>query len=315
MNHLTVACPAKINLSLRVFPRRDDGYHDIESLVALVGLYDDLTIEPRKDGRLTIECDDPSIPVDDSNLAMRAADALDRACGRGRGAHLRLSKRIPAGSGLGGGSSNAAAALVGLNRLWGLERSTAELARLAASIGSDVPLFLHPSPCIVRGRGELVEPVALPLPRWCVLILPLIHCSTRDVYAEFDRQHAGARSSPIVEPGPAAHAAEAGHNDLLPAALAISPPLRSHYDRLSEADPGGVRLTGSGSGLFRLFDDRAAATAFAQRVKRMGDASVAIVPTTAAITVRGRRRAARRTDVGAAAVDAAVRQSGGVRPR
>ncbi len=191
MSALSVFSPAKINLFLAITGRRADGFHELVSVVAQVGFGDMLVAEPRtEDGGqrtgndFTLECDDSAVPVDGSNLVLRAAAAFavatlqlgsGRAAGRpfdlaqggpfgeaqGRhgGVHFRLEKRIPIGAGLGGGSSNAVAALRSLNQLAGEPLDVARLAELAAGLGSDCPLFLHNGPVVMRGRGERVEPL------------------------------------------------------------------------------------------------------------------------------------------------------------
>ena len=138
--------------------------------------------------KLTIACDNPAIPADESNLALRAARHLAKAAGiRGRGAHIVLHKHIPTGAGLGGGSSNAATTLALLNRLWSLALTPARLADIGAEIGSDVPLFFHTPLCIARGRGERVEDTPQSLAACAVLMLPELHAATPAVYAAWDR--------------------------------------------------------------------------------------------------------------------------------
>jgi 4-diphosphocytidyl-2-C-methyl-D-erythritol kinase len=170
---LSVFSPAKINLFLAITGRRADGFHELVSVVAQVDLGDTLTlrVESRAESResrgadtekpFTLECDDPAVPVDGTNLVLRAAEAFAAATGwRGR-VHFRLEKRIPMGAGLGGGSSNAVAALRAFDQLAGGLLDAAQLAELAASLGSDCPLFLHDGPVVMRGRGELIEPLPM----------------------------------------------------------------------------------------------------------------------------------------------------------
>ena len=272
MRELTQPSPAKINLALRVGGVRPDGFHEIESLVARVGLCDTVTVSPRDDGRFTLACDDPTVPEDDTNLALRAARRLAEATGAGaRGVHIRLEKCIPAGVGLGGGSSNAASVLRLLNELWRLELSATELVRIGAETGSDVPLFFHTPLCIVRGRGEHVEDVRRALSGWVVLILPPILLPTRDVYAAWDRlpTHPGRPSiESILQPARGAEALmQHLFNDLEPAAQAVRPVLGEVMEQVGRVSGGTVRMTGSGCGLFRLFDEREGADEFAQRVR------------------------------------------------
>ena len=136
MDTLTRQSPAKINLTLRVVGKRDDGFHEIESLIARIDLCDTVHVSPRDDGRLTLECDEPSIPADESNLALKAAAILRDKAAAPQGAHMSLKKRIPAGAGLGGGSSNAAATLMLLNEFWNLGLPNSKLATIGTEIGS-----------------------------------------------------------------------------------------------------------------------------------------------------------------------------------
>jgi 4-diphosphocytidyl-2-C-methyl-D-erythritol kinase len=160
MLSIAVFSPAKINLFLAVTGRRADGFHDLVSLVAPLGVGDTLWLDAAEAaGPVTLECDHAAVPTGRDNLAVRAAEAWRRESGVNCAIHIALKKRIPMGAGLGGGSSNAAAVLRGLNGLFGhpLDRDT--LARLAATLGSDCPLFLAGEPCLMRGRGERLEPL------------------------------------------------------------------------------------------------------------------------------------------------------------
>jgi len=272
MLEITRRAPAKINLTLRVMPRRPDGFHDIESLVARVNYCDEIAVAARDDRRITLACDDPTVPCDDSNLACRAARLLSEQAGvRGGGVHIDLKKRIPAGAGLGGGSSDAAATLMILNDLWNLNLTTTELSRIGADLGSDVPLFFHSPLCIIRGRGEIVEDLDRVLAGWAVLILPKIHSSTPAVYQAFDEAPPPpARLDPedILSQAPDADALmPLLFNNLEVPAIRINDRLARTARRLHELNADPIRITGSGSAFFKLFDDRAAATAFAMQIK------------------------------------------------
>ena len=153
---ITLKAYAKVNLTLEVLGPRDDGYHDIVSIIQTIDLADTVSIEPSES--LTLECNHPGLESPD-NLVMRAASLLAEATGTRDGARILLSKGIPVAAGLGGGSSDAAAALTGLNSLWGLGLSTDELTPIAAQVGSDVPFFLHGGTAMVQGRGEVVRPL------------------------------------------------------------------------------------------------------------------------------------------------------------
>ena len=154
--------PAKINLSLRVLRQREDGFHEIETLMAPIAIRDTLDIERRDGGGLDFTCSDKTLPVDGTNLVVRAALAFCRAARLAPDVRIFLQKEIPHGAGLGGGSSDAAATLRALDALFETQLPPADLTRLAAEIGSDVPFFLARSAAWCRGRGEIVEPCALP---------------------------------------------------------------------------------------------------------------------------------------------------------
>jgi 4-diphosphocytidyl-2-C-methyl-D-erythritol kinase len=161
--------PAKINLSFKILRRREDGFHEIETLMAPISLCDELTIEPNESGFL-FSTDDPSLPVNGGNLVVRAADSFFREVKEEPRVQITLRKKIPHGAGLGGGSSDAASTLLGLNELYGGRLLPSRLANMAAEIGSDVPFFLGRSAAWCRGRGEVVEP-APPLPQMPLLLL------------------------------------------------------------------------------------------------------------------------------------------------
>lgn len=268
MNRVTRHSPAKINVSLRVGARRTDGFHEIESLIVRVGLFDELTFTPRDDSGIEIVCDDASSPTDRRNLAAQAAAALRSAAGITQaGVTIHLRKRIPAGAGMGGGSSDAATTLVALNKMWNCGLNAHALESIAAEIGSDVPLFLHDSPCVVTGRGECVRDLATPIRGWVALLLSSVTCDTARVYAAFDRITAPARGAAAVwnEATSADALMERCFNDLEPAAFNAHPELDRIARAVAEATGVRVRMTGSGSGLFRLFDRREDADEFARR--------------------------------------------------
>ncbi len=158
MTALSVFAPAKINLFLAITGRRQDGYHELVSVTAPVEFGDTLRVEAARD--FSLACDDATVPVDETNLVLKAARAFRAATGWGGGARFTLEKRIPLGAGLGGGSSDAAAALRALNALAGEPLASAKLAEVAAQVGSDCALFFAGGPAVMRGRGERVEPLA-----------------------------------------------------------------------------------------------------------------------------------------------------------
>jgi 4-diphosphocytidyl-2-C-methyl-D-erythritol kinase len=182
---MVVKAFAKINLGLEVVRRRPDGYHDIRTLFQSIDLADTINLEPSPDGRIRVEGDDPSVPWDRSNLVYRAAALLQGKTGAPGGALIRVAKAVPAGKGLGGGSSDAAVALYALNRLWSLGLGPEALADLALSLGSDVPYFLHGGLCLGESRGEALTQLDDFRPLPCVLVFPPYPIFTADIYAGF----------------------------------------------------------------------------------------------------------------------------------
>ncbi len=265
MNHkrVTVRAPAKINWTLRVLGRRPDGFHEIESLVSAVSLFDELVFTDRSDGQLSLTCGAADLPTDFGNLVVRTAERLRERSGCRGGMACRLEKGIPVGGGLGGGSSDAAATLVALNRLWALDWPIDRLAPIAAELGSDVPFFLHGGTAMIRGRGERIEPASLPWAGWIVLLMPGFGVSTAEVY------HAWT-------PGEIAPAAETGQhpaaeewmrrtfNMLEQPATAVCPQLAELLRGAEACARRPVRLSGSGSTMFTVFDVEADAQAFAR---------------------------------------------------
>ena len=185
---LTLKAYAKVNLTLEVLGRREDGYHEMVSVIQTIDLCDTLTLE-RSDA-ITLECDKPEFQSPD-NLALRAANLLREDSGAGNGVRISLRKGIPTAAGLGGGSSDAAATLKGLNRLWGLGLSIEDLAPLAARLGSDVSFFLHGGTAMVHGRGELVRPLPPADLKWMVLLTPSLSVSESTTSAVGGGPHQG----------------------------------------------------------------------------------------------------------------------------
>ncbi len=256
-----VLAPAKINLYLEVLGRRPDGYHAIETLMLAVDLNDEITLSPAGSGEISLSCDDPELPTGPGNLAIKAAQLLQERTGCERGAAIELKKRIPWAAGLGGGSSDAAATLAGLNELWELGLPTERLAALGAEIGSDVPFFFHTPAAFCTGRGEVVQPVAVGGIFDMVLIKPPQGISTADVYrncAPDDPQSAIRNPQSALDAlaeGDVEKLARALHNRLQAPAMRICPPVAQVYQRLQASGAAGWLMSGSGSCLFALCRD------------------------------------------------------------
>jgi 4-diphosphocytidyl-2-C-methyl-D-erythritol kinase len=277
-----VLAPAKLNLFLEVLARRPDGYHEIETVMVAIGLHDTLTFRDDPSGGLRLRCSDPALPVGADNLVIKAADRLREATGCRRGAEIDLLKAIPAQAGLAGGSSDAAATLAGLDRLWGLRMSPEQLDVLAAEVGSDVPFFNHVPAAVCRGRGERVEAVSL-TDRYCfVLVCPPVGVSTADVYRRVvppDRpRDAGAVLDALKRGGPE-ELGKGLFNRLQPVAEAIRPELVRVRDALAELGPllDGSAMSGSGSAYFGLCRDLPAAQRAADVLQPLGLGWVRVV--------------------------------------
>jgi len=186
MQATQVFAPAKINLSLKILSRREDGFHEIKTLIAPVSLHDEINIQ-RKKGRQGIDfhCDDPSVPRAEDNLVVRAAKRFFAATKLTPAVSIELKKKIPHGAGLGGGSSDAATTLLALNRLFETNLSREELAKLGSEIGSDVPFFIFESAATCRGRGERVTPVQLPAQLSILLLKPDFVVATAWAYSRW----------------------------------------------------------------------------------------------------------------------------------
>lgn len=205
MASMTVRAFAKINLSLRVNARRPDGFHDVETILQAIDLSDGLTCESRR-GPFQFACSTPGVPTDRTNLVWRAAERLWEAAGRDgapKDAAITLEKKIPMQAGLGGGSSDAASALLALRKIWKLTVADEELFAIAARLGSDVPYFFVGGAALGLGRGEQVYPLE-DLPRWwAVLVVPPFGIPTADAYEWLDqwRARTPAASAPRFLPG------------------------------------------------------------------------------------------------------------------
>ncbi len=277
---LSIETPAKLNLFLEVLGRRDDGYHELETVMASVGLYDTLRFLPDSSGVVSLQTRLALSPVDGhpqsapcapgENLVLRAAELLRTQTGATHGAAIELIKRSPWQSGLGGASSDAAATLVGLNELWGLNLSTAELHHLAAKLGSDVNFFLSGSRgAICRGRGEKIEPIRLPLTGWFVIAQPKGGLSTAEVFRRWSPADSPRRAAAFLEELRAERSAGRWYNALLGPARTLHPGLEEVLHELGAVSPRQPSLTGSGSACFALFGTHRDATRCARRLRAL----------------------------------------------
>ena len=177
---MTIRAYAKINIGLKILNKRDDGYHNIETIFHRINLFDELRFQDSKE--LLLECNNPDIPTDNRNLCIKAAQILQKNYNVPKGVKIILNKNIPIGAGLGGGSSNAAYVLKCLPKFWGIEIPKDELYQLAFNIGSDVPYFLDKGTAYATGRGEQLEYFHINIPYWITLVQPRVHISTAWAY-------------------------------------------------------------------------------------------------------------------------------------
>jgi 4-diphosphocytidyl-2-C-methyl-D-erythritol kinase len=255
--------PAKVNLTLRVIGRRDDGFHEIESLMCPVSIFDTLEISLREEGGLEFECSDAALPLGDDNLVVRAAKLFCGACGIEPNLRIVLRKQIPHGAGLGGGSSDAATTLIALNRLLQTELTRDALAAMAADLGSDVPFFIYQSAAMIRGRGERVESVAFPHELPLLLIKPPFSVPTPWAYQRWSN----SQHIPGIRYAEQEFSWGALVNDL-------ERPVFEKYIFLADlkmwllAQPevAGALMSGSGSTVFAVLHDQNAANALGVRI-------------------------------------------------
>jgi 4-diphosphocytidyl-2-C-methyl-D-erythritol kinase len=267
---------AKINLDLRILGLRSDGYHDLRTIFQTLALNDTLTFTPRK-GAFLIQCDDPDVPTDRRNLVWQAASLLWRTSGKRRGntprdAVVQLQKRIPARAGLGGGSSNAAVALLGLARVWELDVDIPTISRLAAGVGADVPFFLVGGTALGLGRGDDINPLT-DLPRSsAVIVRPRFGVSTPEAYQWYDAEPRVRVRSISRRPLPAGWPKWARNlgNDLETPVTTHHPTIGRIKQALIEAGAVHAAMSGSGSTVFGLFERHDAANRTARDLARPG---------------------------------------------
>ena len=259
---IRVLAPAKINVFLRIIGCRPDGYHLLNSLMIPINLCDEIRIEAdqrRSEGesQLVLTCDDPAIPTDETNLVHQAATLLLRKAGVHTAVAIHLRKRIPVGAGLGGGSSNAAITLKGLNTLLELGFSDDHLCQFGARLGADVPFFLPCRPAYIEGVGEILTPLPSFPHRWLVLVAPPFGVSTPWAYREFDKlpplrvQTPPGKLPPCQWPS-----SELLVNDLERAVFPTYPQIAAIKTALLHYAAEGALMSGSGSSVFGIFRDR-----------------------------------------------------------
>jgi 4-diphosphocytidyl-2-C-methyl-D-erythritol kinase len=267
-------CPAKVNLYLKVLARRQDGYHELVTVMQPLTLADELRLTPGKG--LTLECGHPEVPSGAENLVWRAAQAFAAASQQEPQVHIELVKNIPVAAGLGGGSSDAAGTLLALNELAGYPLDAGALSQLGAELGADVPFFLRPGPAVGRGIGTDLTPLDLP-PYWYVLCNPGVALSTSWVYRHLNLDTLARGGAPWREAWDGEHPEDWVANDLATVTLSHFPELRHLLARLAQAGARTQGLSGSGPTLFGLFLEAEAARQAAARVREQFSGWLAVV--------------------------------------
>jgi 4-diphosphocytidyl-2-C-methyl-D-erythritol kinase len=253
---MTFQAFAKINLGLEVVRRRPDGYHDIRTLFQTINLADELSFEPAAGGVITVGGDDPSVLWDDTNLVHRAARTLRERAGKTAGAAVFVKKNIPAGRGLGGGSSDAAVTLMALDAMWGLGLPPGELSAVAKSLGADVPYFLKGGLCLGEGIGDILTPLPDLDPLVCALAFPAFAISTAEVYGAYPPSLTSeGKPSKIVRFLESGDFGLLG-NDLEHVIFRDHPELEAVKRSLQDAGALLTMVSGSGSAVYGLFADR-----------------------------------------------------------
>ncbi|NIM04690.1 MAG: 4-(cytidine 5'-diphospho)-2-C-methyl-D-erythritol kinase [Armatimonadetes bacterium] len=270
---IRMVAPAKVNLFLAIQCRRADGFHELETVFQAIDLADVIELETSPEG-IHMTSDWPGLPAGKGNLCWRAAALLAESAGTSKGVEIRLNKKIPPGAGLGGGSSDAAAVLLGLNRLWELHLSPEELQTRAASLGADVSFFLQGGTALGKGRGEVLS--ALPTPHlWFVIGWPGVTLSTSAVYQDWDKQPSAGNTKlsemlSALEATEASGIAAALRNDLEDTTLRLCPACAELKSTLLERGCSGALVSGSGAAVFGIARDKELADEVTAALSRRG---------------------------------------------
>jgi 4-diphosphocytidyl-2-C-methyl-D-erythritol kinase len=294
---LRADCPAKLNLFLEILGKRPDGFHEVETVMVTVGLFDTLVFKEEQTEHVRLRCfeagrrspadqsselEEP-IPADARNLVVRAANLLKDRTGTTRGVSIDLHKRIPAAAGLAGGSSDAAATLASLNRLWDLRLSRTDLQAFAAELGSDIPFFLADRPvAICRGRGELVTPIEPAFRSWTVIVRPPVGLSTAEVFRNCRPANNPVSDVKLLEGlkrGKTEIVAQNLHNSLQKPAAQLCPLLKQLAQAFEFVTPAAHQMSGSGTAWFGLCRNRKEARQAAGRLNALGVGRVYVAQT------------------------------------
>ncbi|MBU1713461.1 MAG: 4-(cytidine 5'-diphospho)-2-C-methyl-D-erythritol kinase [Proteobacteria bacterium] len=251
---LEIQSPAKINLFLHISGKRPDGYHELLTLMCCVTLYDILSIDTGYKN-ISVSCTDPEIPSDEKNHAHRAAALFFKKLDKKEGVKIYIDKKIPTGAGLGGGSSNAAAVLSGLNNLFGNPFPLSEIMKMGLEIGADVPFFLFKKPALARGIGNKLEEYPMKIPYKILIIYPGFGVSTKDIYNNLNLRLTNCKNKLKNSPFERKFDPELLCNDLESVTASRHPEINEVKEALLKKGAEGALMSGSGSSVFGLFPD------------------------------------------------------------
>jgi 4-diphosphocytidyl-2-C-methyl-D-erythritol kinase len=283
METLVISAPAKVNLCLEIIRKRPDGYHEISTIFQKIGLFDEITIKKTAVPGISLTVDSPVVPSDRTNLVYRAAELILSLCGTKRGVAIKLCKRIPAGAGLGGGSSDAAATLDGLNRLFDLGLSLQNLQKLALGLGADVPFFLAPwETARATGIGEILQQAHLGPDLWFVIVFPGFSISTAWAYTIFSKDILLTNQQKnIILPNSIDDLAQVRmllHNDFEQVVIPRHPQIAAIQQSLMQTGADGALLSGSGSSVFGVFANREVCRKAAAQLSKTITGDIFIAP-------------------------------------
>ncbi|MFV1951120.1 MAG: 4-(cytidine 5'-diphospho)-2-C-methyl-D-erythritol kinase [Nitrospinota bacterium] len=271
MKEIKIKSHAKINLGMKVYKKREDGFHEVETILQMVDLYDTVTLR-RIEAGIVVSCNNGSVPEDENNLAYRAAELIQGHTKVKKGVLIKIDKHIPVSAGLGGGSSNAAVTLLALNRLWDLGLKKDELIDLAKLLGSDVPFFIFGTRAIGRGRGEELEPLSPGKRVPAVLVNPNLSLSTSLVYKNLNLRLTNKDNNinllmSLLNKGEIKKIGRYIFNDLESPAIKSFPVIKDIKDKLWSLGAAGSMMSGSGPTVFGLFTDYNIAKEACHRLK------------------------------------------------
>ena len=280
-NIISLKANAKVNLFLEILGKRDDGYHEIETIMQEIDLADNLQFEEVQEG-VRLECNDKNIPSNQDNLVCKAANLIQKECGIKKGVLINLEKNIPVGAGLGGGSSDAAATLKALNSLWEVGLNDGELMEFAAKLGSDIPFFINGKTSLCSGRGEIISPVEVRSRMDYLILFPRVHISTETIYKNLKIDLTKKRKDvsfflDALRYSEVVDIAKLLFNRLEEVIFATYPDLLHIKSSLETFDLCGLSISGSGSAFFGLCNDRHQAEIIKSKVESSGMGKVFVV--------------------------------------